>query len=162
MQRLALLEADAASEQCSETIVVEGAAGILSQATRLTEHLEHLLHSRPDQALHVHKVLHITQYTAQVCALPFYLPSRQRNKQDTLSSTQMTETLQEDDRKRLRAAENLGWLAASGTYSKKRKLIEGARFLHTSLAPMPQITGFRMTDAFHCRSFRRQCGGTQG
>lgn len=37
----------------------------------------------------------------------------------------MTEADDEDDRKRLRAAENLGWLAESGTYSKKRKFIEG-------------------------------------
>ncbi|KAL3154674.1 hypothetical protein ABBQ38_011223 [Trebouxia sp. C0009 RCD-2024] len=37
----------------------------------------------------------------------------------------MAETVGDDDRKRLRAAENLGWLATSGTYSKKRKLIEG-------------------------------------
>ena len=31
-----------------------------------------------------------------------------------------------DDQKRLRAAENLGWLAGSGSYTKKRKLIEGS------------------------------------
>ena len=30
-----------------------------------------------------------------------------------------------DDRKRLRAAENLGWLAGTSSYTKKRKLIEG-------------------------------------
>ena len=38
----------------------------------------------------------------------------------------MTENNELEDRKRLRAAENLGWLAESGSYSKKRKLIEGA------------------------------------
>lgn len=38
----------------------------------------------------------------------------------------MTDGDDQDTRKRLRAAENLGWLAESGTYSKKRKLIEGA------------------------------------
>ena len=48
----------------------------------------------------------------------------------------MTEKVQEDERKRLRAAESLGWLAGSGTYSKKRKLIEGAQVVRTSLAPM--------------------------
>ncbi|KAL0042503.1 hypothetical protein WJX79_001686 [Trebouxia sp. C0005] len=37
----------------------------------------------------------------------------------------MTDGDDQDTRKRLRAAENLGWLAESGTYSKKRKLIEG-------------------------------------
>ena len=34
-----------------------------------------------------------------------------------------------DDQKRLRAAENLGWLAG-GSYTKKRKLIEGSVFCH--------------------------------
>lgn len=48
----------------------------------------------------------------------------------------MTETVQEDDRKRLRAAENLGWLAGSGTYSKKRKLIEGMQVGCMTLASM--------------------------
>ena len=37
----------------------------------------------------------------------------------------MAESASEEERKKLRAAENLGWLAGSGTYSKKRKLIEG-------------------------------------
>lgn len=55
----------------------------------------------------------------------------------------MTETVQEDERKRLRAAENLGWLAGSGTYSKKRKLIEGAHLVHTSLAPMQSSSGLK-------------------
>ena len=45
----------------------------------------------------------------------------------------MSEEGEEEDRKRLRAAENLGWLAGSGTYSKKRKLIEGARAAQKSL-----------------------------
>ena len=48
----------------------------------------------------------------------------------------MAETVQEDERKRLRAAENLGWLAGSGTYSKKRKFIEGAPLVRTTLAHM--------------------------
>ena len=48
----------------------------------------------------------------------------------------MTEKVDDDNRKRLRAAENLGWLATSGTYSKKRKLIEGADLLHMSEADM--------------------------
>lgn len=30
-----------------------------------------------------------------------------------------------DEKSRLRAAENLGWLAGGGSYTKKRKLIEG-------------------------------------
>lgn len=38
----------------------------------------------------------------------------------------MTDPDEQDERKRLRAAENLGWLAESGTsYSKKRKFITG-------------------------------------
>lgn len=56
---------------------------------------------------------------------------RQRNKQDKVDSA-MAETVGDDDRKRLRAAENLGWLATSGTYSKKRKLIEGADLIYAS------------------------------
>ena len=43
----------------------------------------------------------------------------------------MTDGDDQDTRKRLRAAENLGWLAESGTYSKKRKLIEGAALQHS-------------------------------
>ena len=40
----------------------------------------------------------------------------------------MTDEQNSDERKRLRAAENLGWLAESGTsYSKKRRLIEGIK-----------------------------------
>ena len=40
----------------------------------------------------------------------------------------MTDEQNSEERKRLRAAENLGWLAESGTsYSKKRRLIEGIK-----------------------------------
>ena len=40
----------------------------------------------------------------------------------------MTDPDEQDERQRLRAAENLGWLAESGTsYSKKRKFITGAQ-----------------------------------
>lgn len=39
--------------------------------------------------------------------------------------TTMTEDEDFNDKKRLRAAENLGWLAGSASYTKKRRLIEG-------------------------------------
>ena len=46
----------------------------------------------------------------------------------------MTNAESVDERKRLRAAENLGWLAESGTaYSRKRRLIEGIRFCQFAL-----------------------------
>ena len=61
----------------------------------------------------------------------------------------MTETLQDDDRKRLRAAENLGWLAGSSTYSKKRKFIEGAAFILTSLASVLSTALKLLSDGFN-------------